>query len=84
MDFVCPKCGSRSFMVVPGEPMQVECLKCGTVVRLVARFEVTGLQLALLRPAGSADLSPLSRVRPDVGPPAAPGQSLTRSGSPAR
>jgi uncharacterized Zn finger protein len=31
MDFVCPKCASRSFMVLHDEPMQVECLKCGTV-----------------------------------------------------
>src|SRR5882724_5703047 len=31
MDFICPKCGSRSFMVLHGEPLQVECLKCGTV-----------------------------------------------------
>jgi Zn finger protein HypA/HybF involved in hydrogenase expression len=30
--FVCPKCGTRSFMVVSGsDPMQVECLKCGSV-----------------------------------------------------
>jgi hypothetical protein len=30
--FVCPKCGARSFMVVPDvTPMQVECLKCETV-----------------------------------------------------
>ena len=35
--FVCPRCGTRSFMVVPGShPMQVECLKCGTVAPFYA------------------------------------------------
>ena len=30
--FMCPKCGARSFSVIPGViPMQVECLKCGTM-----------------------------------------------------
>jgi NAD-dependent SIR2 family protein deacetylase len=31
MDFICPKCAGRSFMVLHGEPMKVECLKCGKV-----------------------------------------------------
>ena len=30
-DFCCPKCESRSFMVLRAGPMEVECLKCGTV-----------------------------------------------------
>ena len=30
-DFACPKCNSRSFVVLHGHPMEVECLKCGTV-----------------------------------------------------
>jgi hypothetical protein len=30
-DFCCPTCESRSFMVLRACPMDVECLKCGTV-----------------------------------------------------
>lgn len=30
-DFACPKCSARSFAVLHGLPMEVECLKCGTV-----------------------------------------------------
>src|SRR5215813_4414661 len=30
-DFCCPKCSARSFMVLRACPMEVECLKCGTV-----------------------------------------------------
>ena len=30
-DFCCPACKSRSFMVLRACPMEVECLKCGTV-----------------------------------------------------
>jgi len=30
-DFCCPKCEARSFMVLRACPMEVECLKCGTV-----------------------------------------------------
>jgi hypothetical protein len=29
--FACPKCSARSFSVLQGYPMEVECLKCGTV-----------------------------------------------------
>ena len=30
--FACPKCGLRSFMVIPGsDPMEVECLRCEAV-----------------------------------------------------
>jgi predicted RNA-binding Zn-ribbon protein involved in translation (DUF1610 family) len=36
-DFGCPKCSSRSFIVLHGHPMEVECLNCGTV----APFSVT-------------------------------------------
>ena len=32
-DFGCPQCNSRSFAVLHGHPMEVECLKCGTVAR---------------------------------------------------
>ena len=31
MDFVCSKCGSRSFTVLHGDPMEVKCLSCGKV-----------------------------------------------------
>jgi len=30
-NFACPKCGARSFAVLHGCPMEVECLKCGMV-----------------------------------------------------
>jgi hypothetical protein len=30
-DFGCPKCSARSFVVLHGHPMEVECLKCHTV-----------------------------------------------------
>ena len=29
--FACPKCSARSFSVLQGYPMEVECLRCGTV-----------------------------------------------------
>jgi len=30
-DFGCPGCESRSFAVLHARPMEVECLRCGTV-----------------------------------------------------
>jgi len=30
-EFACPNCSARSFVVLHGHPMEVECLKCGTV-----------------------------------------------------
>jgi len=29
--FACPKCGAQTFIVRPGQPVVVECLKCGAV-----------------------------------------------------
>lgn len=31
MDFICPKCGNRSFMVLHSDPMEVKCLRCEKV-----------------------------------------------------
>ena len=31
MHFVCSECRDRSFVVLHGDPMEVKCLKCGTV-----------------------------------------------------
>jgi ribosomal protein S27AE len=36
-EFACPNCSARSFVVLHVHPMEVECLKCGTV----APFSVT-------------------------------------------
>jgi transcription elongation factor Elf1 len=41
--FACPKCGSQSFMVIPGsDPVEVECLKC----EMVSPFSVPTAQIS--------------------------------------
>src|SRR5215470_2613274 len=47
--FACPKCSARSFVVLQEYPMEVECLRCGTV----APFSVAVGHLD--RPRSTAD-----------------------------
>ena len=54
MDFICPNCASRSFMVLHGDPMEVKCLKCGKV----APFSVA------VAPAHDVSEPPLWKQKP--------------------
>ena len=72
MDFVCPTCGSRSFLVLHGEPMEVKCLKCGTVAPFSAAVGLAdeiGETEGSLKPTKDDDSPPRVEAMDFVSPP---------------